>query len=473
MTPFDTILISNRGEIAVRVIRACRQMGLRSVAIYSQADRESLHVAMADKAICIGPGPARESYLNVAAILSAAKISGAQAVHPGYGFLSENAKFAEACADQDLVFIGPSASAIHKLGNKAQAKALAIESKVPVVPGTRGTLDDDAGKAVREAEKIGFPVMVKAAAGGGGKGLRLVRDPESLVRELKTAQTEALAAFGDGSVYIEKFIERPRHVEIQMIADSHGHVVALPERDCTVQRRHQKLIEESPSPAVTPEIRSAMQESAKRLAKAAGYVNAGTVEFLLDREGKFYFIEVNTRLQVEHPVTETVTGLDLVQEQIRVAMGEPLSFDEARASEPSGHSIEFRINAENPDQGFAPCPGKIRQLRLPGGPGIRLDTHLYAGYTVPSYYDSMLAKLIVRGADRSQAIARGHGALRELWIDGIYTTAPFHLKVLEHPKFREGDFDTGFIEQMHSSAEAAGPAGVNNRKNLEKQPART
>ncbi len=438
------ILIANRGEIAVRVIRACREMGIKSVAIYSEADRESLHVRLADESICIGPAPAKLSYLSPEAILSAARLTGADAIHPGYGFLSENADFAEACASSRIIFIGPSASSIRKLGYKSSAKTLAREAGVPVVPGTKGLVDKN---FMKEAELVGFPVMVKAASGGGGKGLRLVRNPKDLEEQLRLAQSEAQAAFGDGSVYIEKFIERPRHVEIQIAADSSGNAVAFPERDCTVQRRHQKLIEESPSPMVTPEIREKMQTAARKLAKAAGYSNVGTVEFLLSPDGSFYFIEVNTRLQVEHPVTESVTGLDLVNTQIRLAMGEPLPFNQARASEIRAHSIEHRINAENPEKNFAPSPGKIEEISWPGGCGVRLDTHLYAGYTVPSFYDSLIAKLIIFAADRESAIKRSLRALSELEISGVKTTRDFHRKVLAHPNFLSGDFDTSFVEK--------------------------
>jgi acetyl-CoA carboxylase biotin carboxylase subunit len=418
-----------------------------------------MHVGLADEAVCIGPATARDSYLKMDVILAAAKMTGAQGVHPGYGFLSENAAFASACSERGLVFVGPPAEAIRKLGHKMAAKDLAGKAQVPLVPGSAKCLDDDAsGDALlREAQTIGYPLMVKAAAGGGGKGLRLVREPSALEKELRTAQTEAKSAFGDGSVYIEKFIEHPRHVEIQIAADVHGNAVALPERDCTVQRRHQKLIEESPSPAVTPEIRAKMMEAAVRLAKTAGYSNVGTVEFLLDTDGRFYFIEVNTRLQVEHPVTETVTGLDLVREQIRLAQGEKLSFDQARASRILCHSIEHRVNAEDPSRGFAPCPGLIERLRLPGGPGVRVDTHLYAGYTVPSYYDSLLAKLIVWAPDRLGAADRASRALREFSIEGISTTIPFHLKVLADARFRSGSFDTQLAEHM-LAAEARTPS---------------
>ncbi len=441
---FKKILIANRGEIAVRVIRACREMGIKAVAVYSEADRESMHVRLADEAYCIGPAPAKQSYLNSEALLTAARLSGAEAVHPGYGFLSENADFAETCVKNGFVFIGPPASAIRKLGYKSAGKALARETGVPVVPGTQGLVDEH---FMKEAQAVGFPVMVKAASGGGGKGLRLVRDPKDLEEQLKLAQSEAKAAFGDGSVYIEKFIERPRHVEIQIASDNFGNAVAFPERDCTVQRRHQKLIEESPSPKVTPEIRAKMQEAARKLALAAKYSNVGTVEFLLDPDGNFYFIEVNTRLQVEHPVTESVTGLDLVNTQIRLAAGEKLPFDQARASEIHFHSIEHRINAEDPDNNFSPSPGKISELVLPGGCGVRLDTHLYAGYTVPSFYDSLIAKLIVFSSDRDHAIKRSLRALSELETSGIKTTRDFHKKVLSHKDFLSGNFDTSFVEK--------------------------
>ncbi len=459
------LLIANRGEIAVRMIRACRELGIRSVAVYSEADRESMHAGLADEAVCIGPAYARDSYLKMDSILAAAKMTGAQAIHPGYGFLSENAGFAAACAERGIVFVGPPADAIKKLGNKIAAKELAAKADVPCVPGTVGSLDNSAsGEALlKEANTIGFPLMVKAAAGGGGKGLRLGREPALPMKELRTAQTEAKAAFNDDTVYIEKFIEHPRHVEIQLACDKHGNAVALPERDCTVQRRHQKLVEESPSPAVTPQIRAQMMEAAVRLAKAANYSNVGTVEFLLDTDGRFYFIEVNTRLQVEHPVTETVTGLDLVREQILLAQGEKLSFDQARASRISCHAIEHRVNAEDPSRGFAPCPGTIERLRLPGGPGVRVDTHLYAGYTVPSYYDSLLAKLIVWAPDRLMAADRAIRALSEFSVEGISTTIPFHLRVLADERFRSGKFDTSLADQMlaavaHQNGAAA--AGV-------------
>ena len=439
---FNKVLIANRGEIAVRVIRALRELGIKSVAVYSEADRQSRHLALADESVCIGPAPARDSYLKAERILSAAKITGAQAVHPGYGFLSENASFSKACRDQGLRFIGPSPEAISSLGHKIEAKEIARKAGVPVVPGAAGE-----GPALAEAaRKVGFPVMVKAAAGGGGKGLRLVREERLLSSEIEKASGEAKAAFGDGTLYLEKFIEHPRHVEIQIAADEAGGVVAFPERDCSVQRRHQKLIEEAPSPAVTPALREKLQSSAIRLAKACGYTNVGTVEFLLDRSGEYYFIEVNTRLQVEHPVTEMVTGLDLVHEQIRLAAGLPLSFDSERASRISAHCIEHRVNAEDPSRGFAPCPGLVEGLTLPAGPGVRVETHLYPGYTVPSYYDSLLAKLIVSGQDRPAALSRALRALGEFSVGGLKTTLPFHRRVLQDERFRSGDFDTSLAD---------------------------
>jgi acetyl-CoA carboxylase, biotin carboxylase subunit len=458
---FKKILVANRSEIAVRVIRACRELGIKSVAVYSEADRESLHASMADEAVCIGAAPSKLSYLDMDRILAAAKLTGADGIHPGYGFLSENADFSQACADNNITFIGPKADAVRKLGNKSSAKLLAEQAGVPVVPGTKGLVGKDF-KA--QAEKIGYPVMIKAASGGGGRGMRLVRDPKDLEKSVNSAQSEAKAAFNDGSVYIEKLIETPRHVEIQIAADKHGNVVAFPERDCTVQRRHQKLIEESPSPALTPAIRREMQEAAVRLATAAGYDSVGTVEFLFEK-GKFYFIEVNTRLQVEHCVTELVTGLDLVNIQIGSAAGLKLPVDQKRASEIRCHAIEHRVNAEDAARDFAPCPGLVTTLRQPGGAGVRVDTHLYAGYTVPSYYDSLLAKLIAYADTRLAAIARADRALAEFEIGGITTTIPFHRMVLAHEKFRGGDFDTHFIDHMkeakpHENARHDRPAAA-------------
>ena len=440
---FKKILIANRSEIAVRVIRAARELGIKTVAVYSDADRESRHVAMADEAVCIGPGPSKLSYLDQEAVLSAAKNTGADAIHPGYGFLSENADFSELCAKRGITFIGPPPAASRKLGFKSAGKAVALAANVPVVPGTKGDITTDVSKEVAE---IGYPVLIKASAGGGGKGMRIVRTPAELKPQLEAAANEAKAAFGDGSVFIEKLLERPRHVEIQIIADNHGNVVAFPERDCTVQRRHQKLVEESPSPALTPEIRKEMQAAAIRLAKAAAYQNVGTVEFLF-QDGKFYFIEVNARLQVEHPVTEAVAGVDLMELMIRVAAGEKLPFGQERASEIRCHAIEHRINAEDPDNNFMPCPGRIDSIELPGGAGVRVDTHVYAGYTIPSYYDSMIAKLIISAEDRPKALRRSLRALGELKITGVKTTAGMHAKVVAHPVFMAGDFDTHFIEK--------------------------
>jgi len=440
---FKKILIANRSEIAVRVIRAAREMGIKTVAVYSDADRESRHVAMADEAVCIGPGPSKLSYLDQEAVLTAAKITGADAIHPGYGFLSENADFAEACAKRGFTFIGPPPEASRKLGFKSAGKAVALAANVPVVPGTKGDITTDVSK---EVEAIGYPVLIKASAGGGGKGMRVVRSAAELKPQLEAAATEAKAAFGDGSVFIEKLLERPRHVEIQIAADKFGNVVAFPERDCTVQRRHQKLVEESPSPALTPEIRRDMQAAAIRLAKSAGYQNVGTVEFLF-QDGKFYFIEVNARLQVEHPVTEAVAGVDLMELMIKIAAGERLPFDQERASQIRCHAIEHRINAEDPDNNFMPCPGRIESLELPGGAGVRVDTHAYEGYTIPSYYDSMIAKLIISAADRPTALRRSLRALGELKVGGVKTTAGMHAKVVAHPIFMSGDFDTHFIEK--------------------------
>ena len=445
---FNKILIANRSEIAVRVIRACRELGIGSVAVYSEADRSSLHVKLADESVCIGPAMSLESYLNQERVLAAAKSTGADAIHPGYGFLSENADFAETCEKNGITFIGPPSSAIRALGDKLSGKRLADKANVACVPGM--TLDEGKidAKVIKRCKEIGFPIMAKASAGGGGKGLRVVRDPKTLQADVERASAEAKAAFGNGTMFLEKYLEKPRHVEIQLAADKHGNVAALVERDCTVQRRHQKLLEESPSPAVTPKIRKAMQDAAVRLAKACDYHNVGTVEFLLDTDGSFYFIEVNTRLQVEHPVTETVVGVDLMQEQIRLAAGEKLSFTQERASEVRCHAIEHRINAEDPSNGFAPCPGLVESVRFPAGPGVRVDSHLYSGYTVPSYYDSLLAKVIVNADDRETCIKRSLRALGEMEIDGIHTTAPFHERVLKDERFCTGDFDTRFADHL-------------------------
>ncbi|MFA5140390.1 MAG: acetyl-CoA carboxylase biotin carboxylase subunit [Elusimicrobiota bacterium] len=450
---FSKVLIANRGEIAVRIIRACRELGIPTVAVYSEADRECRHLSLADEAVCIGPGPAKESYLRADRILAAAKATKAEAIHPGYGFLSENPGFSQACADAGLIFIGPPPKAIQALGNKIAAREIAAKNGVPIVPGI--TLKGRKSVA-KEAAALGLPVMIKAAAGGGGKGLRVVRDESALAGEIERASTEAKAAFGDGTVYIEKYIERPRHVEIQILADRNGNVVAAPERDCTVQRRHQKLVEESPSPAVSPELRQRMQDAAIRIAKGSGYSSIGTVEFLLDPKGQFYFMEVNTRLQVEHPITEAVTGVDLVNEQIRLAAGEDLDITQDRISEIRCHALEHRINAEDPDRGFAPCPGRIEVFRTPAGPGVRVDTHIYTFYTIPSYYDSLLAKLVVWAPTRKEAIARSLRALWELRFsgEGLASTAQFHERLLQDPRFISGDIDTHFVDDLLGEGKA-------------------
>jgi acetyl-CoA carboxylase biotin carboxylase subunit len=441
---FKKVLIANRGEIALRVIRACKELGLQTVAIYSEADRESLHVRFADDDVCVGPAPAKESYLKIPRIIAAAEITGADAIHPGYGFLAENAEFAETCAASDIVFIGPTAEQIRIMGDKAQARRAMAAVGVPIVPGTPGPVSDPE-EALSFAREIGFPVIIKAAAGGGGKGMRVARDPDEFLRSFSLARSEALSAFGSDEVYVEKYLERPRHVEFQILGDKYGNVLHLGERDCSIQRRHQKLIEEAPSPAVTPELRERMGEAAVRGAKAIEYIGAGTIEMLLDQDGSFYFMEMNTRIQVEHPVTEVLTGVDLVKEQILVAAGERLSID---AMPPlRGHVIECRINAEDPSRGFQPSPGRIEVFHPPGGPGVRLDTHVYAGYTVPPYYDSLLAKLIVQGRDRREAIRRMQIALESFIIEGVTTTAPFLARVISDERFQRGEVDTKFLER--------------------------
>ena len=442
---FDKILIANRGEVALRVIRACRELDIRTVAVYSEADRDSLHVRFSDEDICIGPPPARDSYLNIPRILAAAEITGADGIHPGYGFLAEHGDFAEICERSGLVFIGPTADQIRKMGDKAEARRTMTAAGVPVVPGSQGTVGDEE-EAVVEARRIGFPVIIKAAAGGGGKGMRLGENEEQLRRAFVMARNEAKAAFDDPSVYLEKYIQRPRHVEIQVMGDQHGEVVHFGERDCSVQRRHQKLIEESPSPALDEDLRRRMGDAAVRAGQSIGYQSAGTVEFLLDLDGSFYFMEMNTRIQVEHPVTEAVTAVDLVKEQIRVAAGERLAVHAPPALR--GHAIECRINAEDPENGFRPSPGLITAFHAPGGPGIRIDTHVYAGYRVPPYYDSLIAKLIVRANDRDEALSRAYHALDEFIIEGVRTTIPFLQRVLSHPDFAAGDVDTHFIERL-------------------------
>ncbi len=440
---FEKILIANRGEIALRIIRTCRDMGIKTVAVYSTADKDSLHVKFADEAVCIGPPQSRESYLNIPRIISAAEITNAEAIHPGYGFLAENAEFSEICNDSEIKFIGPSPEMIRAMGDKAYAKGTMRKANVPVVPGSDGVVTnvDDAKKIAGE---FGYPVLIKASAGGGGKGMRIVHNEEEIENGFTMATNEALNAFGNGEVYIEKFVENPRHIEIQILGDQFGNVVHLGERDCSVQRRHQKLIEETPSPFITNEVRDAMGAAAVKGAKSVNYEGAGTIEFIVDKNMNYYFMEMNTRIQVEHPVTEQVTGVDLIREQICVAAGDKLKVKKVKRE---GHSIECRINAENPDKNFAPSPGKITTLHFPGGLGVRVDTHVYTNYVIPPYYDSMIAKLIVTADNREEAIKRMYRALDEFIVEGIYTTIPFHKKVMKHEKFIEGDFDTSFIEK--------------------------
>jgi acetyl-CoA carboxylase biotin carboxylase subunit len=448
------VLIANRGEIAVRVIRACREQGIATVAVYSEADREALHVLMADEAYLLGPAPAAESYLAIDRVVGVARAAGAQAIHPGYGFLAENAAFAQACAEAGLVFIGPPPAAIRAMGDKMAARALAREQGVPTVPGTLDAVADDA-TARRVAREIGYPVMIKAAMGGGGKGMRLVHREEDLEPALRMARGEAGAAFGDSSVYLERAIEAPRHIEVQVLADAHGSVVHLGERECSIQRRHQKLVEECPSPVVDAALRERLGDAARRLARAAGYVNAGTVEFLLDADRNFYFLEMNTRLQVEHPVTEMVTGIDLVREQLRIAAGEPLAFRQADIVA-RGAAIECRINAEDPFAGWLPSPGTLTGLQPAAGPWVREDSGVYEGYTVPRFYDTLLAKLIVWGADRPAAIARMARALGEYRVAGVRTTLPILGRIMADDDFRTGRLSTAFLEQRLGDWQAAG-----------------
>jgi acetyl-CoA carboxylase, biotin carboxylase subunit len=438
------VLIANRGEIALRVIRACRELDLPTVAVFSTADQDALHVRRADEAVCIGPPHARESYLNVEAMLQAARQSGADAVHPGYGFLAENADFAAACRDEGLVFVGPSPDAIEAMGDKVAARRLAARAGAPTIPGTEGTTSIE--EALEVAGEIGYPVLIKAAAGGGGRGIRAARAEEELADLLAQAAMEADAAFGDGSLYLEKLLVDARHVEVQVLGDAHGNLIHLFERECSLQRRRQKLFEESPSPALDAETRDAITGSALRIAAAVSYENAGTIEFLLDRDGGFYFIEMNTRIQVEHPVTELVTGIDIVKEQLRVARGEPLSVRQDEVAV-AGAAIEVRINAEDPEREFLPSPGEITALELPGGPGVRVDTAVYAGYHVPPFYDSLVAKLICSGRDRAEAIARTRRALEEFVVGGIRTTIPFHLELLADPAVEAGDYHVEFLER--------------------------
>jgi acetyl-CoA carboxylase biotin carboxylase subunit len=442
---FKKVLIANRGEIALRVIRACKELGVETVAVYSEADRESLHVRFADDDVCIGRAPSRDSYLNIPRLIAAAEITGADAIHPGYGFLAENAEFAEKVSASNIAFIGPSPDQIRQMGDKAAARSLAKAQGVATVPGSPGAVESpEDGQQV--AAEIGFPVIIKAAAGGGGKGMRVATDADQFAQAFTLAKQEALAAFGSGEVYIEKYLARPRHIEIQVMGDTHGKVMHLCERDCSVQRRHQKLVEEAPSPVVDQTLRQDIGDAAVKLASAIGYVGAGTIEFLLDEDGSFYFMEMNTRIQVEHPVTEMCTNFDLVKEQISVASGAPLSFV-MNGHRLRGHAIECRVNAEDPSRNFQPSPGLITAYHPPGGPGVRVDTHIYAGYTVPPYYDSLLAKVIVHGNTRTEALARMRQALDSFIIEGVTTTIPFLGRVMRHPDFVAGKVDTKFLER--------------------------
>lgn len=442
---FDKVLIANRGEVALRIMRACKELGIKTVAVYSTEDADTYPVRYADEKVCIGPAPANKSYLVMPSIIAAAVNTGCQAIHPGYGFLAENSDFARACADNDLVFIGPSPECIDAMGNKAAARDTMKACGVPTVPGSDGVVET-VEEARKFAEEVGYPVLIKASAGGGGKGMREVHDPADLESQFMAAKNEALAAFGNGDVYLEKLVLRPRHVEVQILADKHGNRISLCERDCSLQRRHQKLLEEAPSPALTEEIRRAMGVAAVKAVRATGYENAGTIEFLLDTDGKFYFMEMNTRVQVEHPVSEQITGTDIIKEQLRIASGEPISCIERAPFTPFGHAMEFRINAEDPEHDFRPCPGNITRFEVPGGPGVRVETYIKQGDRISPYYDSMVAKLIVWGIDRDECIARGKRALSEFCIEGIKTTIPFHLEVLEKEAFIDRRVYTDFIE---------------------------
>ena len=443
MSQIKKVLIANRGEIAVRIIRACREMGIETVAVYSEADREALHTQLADEAICIGPAASAESYLSMDRIISATIISGADAIHPGFGFLSENSKFAELCEQCHITFIGPGSDVIARLGNKQEARNTMMAAGVPVIPGSKEPVYD-AQEGAKIAAEIGYPVIVKAALGGGGKGMRVAQTPEEFENSFRTAQKETQMAFGDNTMYIEHFVQHPRHIEFQILADSHGHVIHLGERDCSIQRNHQKMIEESPCEAISDELRNRMGEAAVRAAKAAGYVNAGTIEFLLEKSGNFYFMEMNTGIQVEHPVTEWVTGIDLIKEQIRIAAGRELSYRQEDVKL-TGHAIECRINAENPARGFRPSPGTITDMYLPGGKGIRIDSAIYSGYTIPPYYDSMIAKLIVWAKNRDEAIRKMQSALGEVIIEGIDTNVDYQYEILSDPDFIAGNTDIEFI----------------------------
>ena len=443
---FDKILIANRGEIAVRIIRACKEMGIKTVAVYSEADRESLHVKIADEAVCIGPANSKDSYLNMKNILEATCLTHAQAIHPGFGFLSENSMFARVCEESNIKFIGPSADVIDILGNKSNAKEMMKKAKVPVIPGSDGNIKD-LDEALELANKIKYPVMLKATSGGGGKGIRLVHNEEELKKNFELVRQEAKVSFNDENIYLEKFIENPRHIEVQILADEHGNIIQLGERDCSVQRRNQKMIEESPSVFIDEEKRKKLGEAAVNAAKAVGYTNAGTIEFLVDKNGDFYFMEMNTRIQVEHPVTECVTGVDIVKEQIRIAHGEKLQYKQKNI-ENKGHAIECRINAEDPERNFMPFPGTISRLIIPGGMGVRIDSAMYQGYTIPPVYDSMVSKIIVHAQTREEAIQKMKEALREFEVEGIKTNKEFLLKILESKTFQAGKFDTSFVEKL-------------------------
>ena len=449
---FDKVLIANRGEVALRIMRACKEMGIKTVAVYSTEDADTYPVRYADEKVCIGPAPANKSYLVMPSIIAAAVNTGCQAIHPGYGFLAENSDFARACADNDLVFIGPSPECIDAMGNKAAARDTMKACGVPTVPGSDGVIET-VEEARKFAEEVGYPVLIKASAGGGGKGMREVHDPADLESQFMAAKNEALAAFGNGDVYLEKLVLRPRHVEVQILADKHGNRISLCERDCSLQRRHQKLLEEAPSPALTEEIRRAMGVAAGKAVRATGYENAGTIEFLLDTDGKFYFMEMNTRVQVEHPVSEQITGTDIIKEQLRIASGEPISCIERAPFAPFGHAMEFRINAEDPEHDFRPCPGNITRFEVPGGPGVRVETYIKQGDRISPYYDSMVAKLVVWAKNRKEAIRKMQSALGEIIIEGIDTNVDYQYEILHHPDYLKGNIDIGFIENMQVKAQ--------------------
>lgn len=443
---FSRILVANRGEIALRIIRTCKELGIETVAVYSKADKDALYLQYADAHICIGPGESEGSYLNIPSIISAAEITDIEAIHPGYGFLSENSHFAEVCESSNIVFIGPSSEVMTKMGDKTQARNIAVENKIPVIPGSYSNIENQQ-QALKIAHEIGYPVLIKASFGGGGRGMRVAHNDISLVNSLAVAQREAKVAFKDSSIYLEKYIEPSRHIEVQIVADKYGNIVHLGERDCTIQRRHQKLLEQAPAPNIKGQLREDICKAAIKLAKAVNYTNVGTVEFLVDGEGKYYFIEMNTRIQVEHPVTEMVTGIDLIKEQIRIAHGERLNLRQKKIKS-EGVSIECRINAEDPDNGFRPYAGKITMCSVPGGKGVRVDSHVYAGYEVPPYYDSLLGKLIVHKKNREEAIACMKRALSEYRIEGVKTTIPLHLNIISDPRFITGDVNTHFVENL-------------------------